>query len=195
MPEIQVTKGTIQYRDEGTGPPVVLIHGALVNGRVWERLVPALSGWARCIVAELPLGSHRIPMDPDADLSPPGLAQADLGAARPSRADRRHARRQRHRRGAVPARGRFLPGAHRQARPGQLRRVRELPARVVRRAGARLCAVSRRGGDARARRPGASRSARGSSTRMPADGRPGSGRAARSRGSIRCASTACAATS
>jgi len=75
MPEIQVTKGTIEYREEGQGPPVVLIHGALVNGRVWERLVPALSGWARCIVPELPLGSHRIPMDPDADLTPPGIAK------------------------------------------------------------------------------------------------------------------------
>src|SRR5262249_39276920 len=75
MPEIQVTKGTIEYREEGKGPPVVLIHGALVNGRVWERLVPALSGWARCIVPELPLGSHRIPMDPDADLTPPGIAK------------------------------------------------------------------------------------------------------------------------
>src|SRR5262249_16180793 len=75
MPEIQVTKGTIEYRDEGKGPSVVLIHGALVNGRVWERLVPALSSWARCIVPELPLGSHRIPMDADADLTPPGIAK------------------------------------------------------------------------------------------------------------------------
>jgi pimeloyl-ACP methyl ester carboxylesterase len=75
MPEIQVTQGTIEYREEGTGPPVVLIHGLLVNGRVWERLVPAMAPWSRCIVPELPLGSHRIPMDSGADLSPPALAR------------------------------------------------------------------------------------------------------------------------
>jgi pimeloyl-ACP methyl ester carboxylesterase len=36
--------------------------------------VSALSGRARCIVPELPLGSHRIPMPAGADLTPPGIA-------------------------------------------------------------------------------------------------------------------------
>ena len=75
MPEIQLTQGTVHYRDEGSGPVVVLIHGLLVNGRVWERVVPALSGRARCIVPDLPLGSHTIPMGAGADLSPHGLAR------------------------------------------------------------------------------------------------------------------------
>jgi pimeloyl-ACP methyl ester carboxylesterase len=73
MPEIQVSQGTIQYRDEGSGPPIVLIHGLLVNGRVWERLVPLLSERARVIVPDLPLGSHSRPMNADADLSAPAL--------------------------------------------------------------------------------------------------------------------------
>jgi pimeloyl-ACP methyl ester carboxylesterase len=74
MPEIQLTQGTVTYRDEGTGPTVVLIHGLLVDGHVWDPVVSALSGRARCIVPELPLGSHRIPMRADADLTPPGIA-------------------------------------------------------------------------------------------------------------------------
>jgi pimeloyl-ACP methyl ester carboxylesterase len=73
MPEIQVSQGTVHYQDEGSGPPIVLIHGLLVNGRVWERLVPRLSERMRVIVPDLPLGSHSQPMDPDADLSAPGL--------------------------------------------------------------------------------------------------------------------------
>jgi pimeloyl-ACP methyl ester carboxylesterase len=73
LPEIQVSQGTVNYRDEGSGPPIVLIHGLLVNGRVWERLVPLLSERMRVIVPDLPLGSHSQPMNADADLSAPGL--------------------------------------------------------------------------------------------------------------------------
>jgi pimeloyl-ACP methyl ester carboxylesterase len=73
MPEIQVSQGKVHFRDEGSGPPIVLIHGLLVNGRVWERLVPLLSERMRVIVPDLPLGSHPRPMNADADLSAPGL--------------------------------------------------------------------------------------------------------------------------
>jgi pimeloyl-ACP methyl ester carboxylesterase len=74
MPEITLSQGPIHYRDEGAGPPVVLVHGLLVSGTVWDRLLPALSPHVRCIVPDLPLGSHRLPMSPEADLSPLGLA-------------------------------------------------------------------------------------------------------------------------
>jgi pimeloyl-ACP methyl ester carboxylesterase len=74
MPEIKLSQGTVQYRDEGTGAPIVLVHGLLVAGSVWDRLIPELAPRARLIVPDLPLGSHRRPMDPAADLSPPGLA-------------------------------------------------------------------------------------------------------------------------
>lgn len=74
MPEIKLPQGTVHYRDEGAGPPVVLVHGVLVDGGVWDRVLPALSAHARCIVPDLPLGSHRHPMEKGADLSPPGLA-------------------------------------------------------------------------------------------------------------------------
>lgn len=74
MPEVQLKPGTIHYRDEGEGPVVVLIHGLLVNGTVWERVIGGLSAHARVIAPDLPLGSHPMAMNPDADLSPLGLA-------------------------------------------------------------------------------------------------------------------------
>jgi pimeloyl-ACP methyl ester carboxylesterase len=74
MSEIKLSQGVLQYRDLGSGPPVVMVHGLLVAGSVWNRTVDALAGSARCIVPELPLGSHRRPMNRDADLSPTGLA-------------------------------------------------------------------------------------------------------------------------
>src|SRR5436305_13454698 len=74
MAEIGLSQGTIHYRDEGSGRAVVLIHGLLVSGTVWDQVVPLLAARVRCIVPDLPLGSHRQAMNPSADLSPPGLA-------------------------------------------------------------------------------------------------------------------------
>jgi pimeloyl-ACP methyl ester carboxylesterase len=74
MPEIKLSQGQVHYRDEGTGAPVVLIHGLLVNGSVWEQLIPRLAPHVRCIVPDLPLGSHRQAMNPDADISPESVA-------------------------------------------------------------------------------------------------------------------------
>lgn len=74
MPEIELSHGTIHYRDQGSGPVIVLIHGLLVNATVWDPLIAELSTGARCIAPDLPLGSHRIPMHADADLSPLGVA-------------------------------------------------------------------------------------------------------------------------
>jgi pimeloyl-ACP methyl ester carboxylesterase len=73
--QIELSRGGVQYRDLGSGSPIVLVHGLLVNGSVWDRLVALLSRGARCIVPELPLGSHRVPMSDRADVTPNGVAQ------------------------------------------------------------------------------------------------------------------------
>jgi pimeloyl-ACP methyl ester carboxylesterase len=75
MPEITLPQGTISYRDTGEGPPVVFIHGLLVDGALWRKVTPLLDGAARSIVPDLPLGSHRTPMNADADVSPHGVAR------------------------------------------------------------------------------------------------------------------------
>jgi pimeloyl-ACP methyl ester carboxylesterase len=80
---LNLPQGSIRYHDCGNGPTLLFIHGLLVNGDLWRNVVPQLSADYRCIVPDLPLGSHRQPMSPEADLSPLGLAQliADFMAA------------------------------------------------------------------------------------------------------------------
>ena len=73
-----LSTGRIRYRDSGEGPPIVFVHGLLVDGRLWRKVTPALEGDFRCIVPDLPLGAHTIPMKPDADVSPPALARLVL---------------------------------------------------------------------------------------------------------------------
>ncbi|MDQ2631681.1 MAG: alpha/beta hydrolase [Actinomycetota bacterium] len=73
--EVQLPQGTIRYREAGEGKPVVFVHGYLVDSRLWEGVVDSLSDRFRCIAPDWPLAAHRTPMNPDADLSPPGLAR------------------------------------------------------------------------------------------------------------------------
>jgi pimeloyl-ACP methyl ester carboxylesterase len=75
MPEITLPQGTIHYRDSCDGPPVVFVHGLLVDGTLWRKVTPLLDGAARTIVPDLPLGSHRRAINADADLSPDGVAR------------------------------------------------------------------------------------------------------------------------
>jgi pimeloyl-ACP methyl ester carboxylesterase len=80
---IDLPQGTIRYRDSGAGRPLVFVHGLLVDGLLWRKVTPALEGEHRCIVPDWPLGSHRLPLAPDADRSPRGMAHliADFLAA------------------------------------------------------------------------------------------------------------------
>jgi pimeloyl-ACP methyl ester carboxylesterase len=73
--QVELPQGTVRYRDSGSGEPIVFIHGALVDGRLWKDVVPLLEPDFRCVVPDLPLGSHRTPLNPDADLTPYGLAR------------------------------------------------------------------------------------------------------------------------
>lgn len=80
---LELPQGRVRYRDQGAGPVLVFVHGLFVNGDVWRDVVPALIERYHCIVPDLPLGGHRIPMPADADVTLPGLAQlvGDLIAA------------------------------------------------------------------------------------------------------------------
>ncbi|HET7121933.1 MAG TPA: alpha/beta hydrolase [Solirubrobacterales bacterium] len=72
--EVQLAAGRIRYREVGEGKPIVFVHGFLVDGRLWDGVVDALSDRFRCIAPDWPLGAHQAAMNPDADLSPPGIA-------------------------------------------------------------------------------------------------------------------------
>jgi pimeloyl-ACP methyl ester carboxylesterase len=72
--EIELASGTVRYREAGSGPPVVFVHGYLVDGRLWDGVVDRLSDRFRCLAPDWPIGSQQIAMKPDADLTPPGVA-------------------------------------------------------------------------------------------------------------------------
>jgi pimeloyl-ACP methyl ester carboxylesterase len=73
--EIELPAGRIRYREAGEGKPVVFVHGFLVDGRLWDGVVDRLSDRCRCIAPDWPIAAHQVAMQPDADLSPPGIAK------------------------------------------------------------------------------------------------------------------------
>jgi pimeloyl-ACP methyl ester carboxylesterase len=75
-----VPAGQIDYDETGSGPPVVLLHGLLMDHTLWDGVLPLLPPGFRYVRPVLPLGAHRRPMRPDADLTMPGQVNivADL---------------------------------------------------------------------------------------------------------------------
>src|SRR4029077_20455299 len=73
--EVKLPAGTIRYREAGQGKPVVFVHGYLVDGRLWDGVGDRLSDRCRCVAPGWPIGAQQLAMNPDADLSPPGLAR------------------------------------------------------------------------------------------------------------------------
>jgi pimeloyl-ACP methyl ester carboxylesterase len=75
MAEVELSAGTIEYEDTGgEASVVVLLHGVTMDGSLWRKVVADLRSDHRCVVPTLPLGAHRRPMRPDADLSLRGQA-------------------------------------------------------------------------------------------------------------------------
>jgi pimeloyl-ACP methyl ester carboxylesterase len=70
---VEVPGGAIEYFERGEGPALVFSHGWLANANLWRKAIDLLHGEFRCIALDLPLGSHRKPMEADADLSPGGV--------------------------------------------------------------------------------------------------------------------------
>jgi pimeloyl-ACP methyl ester carboxylesterase len=75
MEQITLSAGPVGYEDTGgDGPVVVLLHGLLMDGSLWDDVVADLRADHRCVAPTLPLGAHTLPVREDADLSPRGLA-------------------------------------------------------------------------------------------------------------------------
>ena len=83
MPTVDLPQGRVNYRVAGppdsTLPPVVFVHGILVDGELWTGVADALAARGiRSYAPDLPLGAHEIAMNPDADMSPRGVARLVL---------------------------------------------------------------------------------------------------------------------
>ncbi|UGT43190.1 alpha/beta hydrolase [Nocardia yamanashiensis] len=72
---VELACGPIEYLDSGEGPTLVFLHGAMKDARVWREVVARLEPHYRCIRPTMPLGAHRLPMRPGADLTVAGLAR------------------------------------------------------------------------------------------------------------------------
>jgi pimeloyl-ACP methyl ester carboxylesterase len=59
----------IEYRDAGTGPTLVFVHGAYVTGALWEDVTSRLTPNYRCIAPTWPFGAQAEPVGAGVDLS------------------------------------------------------------------------------------------------------------------------------
>lgn len=74
MAEVELSAGTVEYSDTGgDGPVLVFLHGLAMDSTVWRKVVAELPDDYRCVLPTLPLGGHRRPMRPDADLTLTGM--------------------------------------------------------------------------------------------------------------------------
>jgi pimeloyl-ACP methyl ester carboxylesterase len=79
MPLAALKQANIEYRvlgpQDSPHPPVLFIHGILVDERLWAHVAEGLARKGfRCILPTWPLGSHTVPVNEGADLSPHGVA-------------------------------------------------------------------------------------------------------------------------
>ncbi|ADP83611.1 alpha/beta fold hydrolase [Pseudofrankia inefficax] len=80
---IELPQGQIRYRAAGPPtserPPVVFVHGVLVDRELWTPVADLLAQQGvRSYAPTLPMGAHQTPMDADADLTPRGVARLVL---------------------------------------------------------------------------------------------------------------------
>ena len=79
MPQVALKQATIPYRvvgpEDSLHPPVLFVHGILVDHRLWDRVAEGLAQQGfRCILPDWPLGSHTLPVNDRSVLSPPAIA-------------------------------------------------------------------------------------------------------------------------
>lgn len=83
MPTVDLPQGRVNYRAAGPAdsplPPVVFVHGILVNGEMWTGVAAALAERGiRSYAPDLPLGAHPAALKPGTDISPRGVARLVL---------------------------------------------------------------------------------------------------------------------
>jgi pimeloyl-ACP methyl ester carboxylesterase len=72
--QLDLPSGRLRYHDIGSGPAIVFVHGLLVNANLWRKVVELLAPDFRCVVLDLPLGSHTLPLREGTQHGPPAMA-------------------------------------------------------------------------------------------------------------------------
>src|SRR5919106_6181451 len=80
MATIDLPQGVVTYRATGPAdspvPPVVFVHPVLIDASLWSGVADRLAAQGiRSFAPDWPLGSHREPLQADADVSPRGVAK------------------------------------------------------------------------------------------------------------------------
>jgi pimeloyl-ACP methyl ester carboxylesterase len=83
LQRVALPQGTVTYRVAGPAdsahPPVVFVHGLLVDSLLWTSVAELLAEQGiRSYAPNWPMGAHPEPMNADADLSPRGVARVVL---------------------------------------------------------------------------------------------------------------------
>jgi pimeloyl-ACP methyl ester carboxylesterase len=74
---IDLPFGPCHVRTSGRGgPPVLLVHGVLVDSTVWDRVAPELARHRLVIQPDLPIGAHDVPAVRRDELGPEQVADA-----------------------------------------------------------------------------------------------------------------------
>ena len=86
---VRVGDAHVAYRDEGTGPPLLLLHGCPFSSFVWRKVIPRLASTHRCLAPDLlGLGDTETPDDADWSLrAQAAMAVGFLDALEIARAD------------------------------------------------------------------------------------------------------------
>ena len=127
---IETPSGRIAYREQGTGPVALFVHGVLLNGHLWRHQLAELSDIRRCLAPDLLAhGDTEIMGSQDVSVTANATMLREFLDALGDRACGSGRQRQRRRHRAY-----FrchLPAAGAHAHPDQLRRPRQLAAGAV----------------------------------------------------------------
>ena len=76
----EANETTLTYREQGTGEPVVFVHGGISDLRTWNRQLPAIGESYRAIAYSRRFARPNAPMDPDTRDDVSLVAVEDLAA-------------------------------------------------------------------------------------------------------------------
>jgi pimeloyl-ACP methyl ester carboxylesterase len=86
---VQLGDARVAYHDEGSGPPVLLLHGCPFGSFVWRNVIPVLARTHRCLAPDL-LGLGDTETAPETDWALPGQAATMVALLDALRVERAH---------------------------------------------------------------------------------------------------------